>query len=96
MTLTLRNLPPEVVRAVKKRARSGGTSATRAVVALLEKAAGVGAKKHARQAHDDLDELFGSMSAREASEIEQSVAEQRRIEIRFAEPARRYQQTTSG
>jgi hypothetical protein len=80
MTLTLRNLPPEVAKAVKRRARSGRTSATRAVVELLEEAAGVSEGARGRQVHHDLDDLFGSMSAREANELEKAICDQRRID----------------
>lgn len=79
MTLTLRNLPPEVVKAVKKRARAGRTSATKAVVTLLEKATGVGGAKRVREIHHDMEDFFGSLDDREAAELEQSLAEQRRI-----------------
>ena len=80
MTLTLRNLPPEVIQAVKRRARNKRTSATRAVIEMLEEAAGVARSGRRRQAHHDLDDLFGSLSRREADELEKAVRDQRRID----------------
>jgi hypothetical protein len=80
MTLTLRNLPPEVEKAVLRRARERGTSASRAVVELLEEVTGAGRNKRRRHVYHDLDGLFGSLSVREASELERSVREQRTID----------------
>lgn len=80
MTLTLRNLPPEVAKAVKRRARSGRTSATRAVVELLEEAAGLAGGVRGREAHHDLDDLFGSLSSKDAKELEKAIRDQRRID----------------
>jgi hypothetical protein len=80
MTLTLRNLPREVEEAVLKRARERGTSATKAVLELLEEATGATRRGKRKQVHHDLDALFGSLSPREAAELEKSVAEQRTID----------------
>jgi len=80
MTLTLRNLPPEVERAVMKRARENGTSASRAVVQLLEEATGTGGKKKRGLVHHDLDALFRSMSEHEAAELQKAVLGQRTVD----------------
>ena len=79
-TLTLRNLPPDVAKAVQRRAREKGTSVTKAVVSLLEEAAGIRGKKRGTVVYHDLDDLFGSMSAKDAVQLEQAIREQRMVD----------------
>jgi len=76
--LTLRNLPEPVAKAVRERAAGHDVSLNRAVIQLLEEALGPKGKKPRRR--DDLDALFGSLTAGEAKSLERSVAEQRRID----------------
>jgi hypothetical protein len=80
MTLTLRKLSAELVQEVKRRARNGRTSATRAAIEMLEQAAGVARGGRRRPAHHDLDDLFGSLSRKEADDLEKAMRDQRRID----------------
>ena len=76
--ITLRNIPPEVDRAIQKRVRETG-SINKAVISLLEECIGVQKKKSVRRYHD-LDKLAGSWSKREADEFDRALAEQRQID----------------
>jgi hypothetical protein len=79
--ITLRNLPPELARAVRKEADRQRTSINRAVISLLERKT-EGRKKRTREttAHDDLDALAGSWTAQEAAEFDKALAAQRSID----------------
>lgn len=78
--VTLRKLPPEVVRAVQRRARERGTSISKAVVSLLEEATGVRPRRGAATLHHDLDALAGSWTEEEARAFERTLREQRRVD----------------
>lgn len=78
--VTLRKLPPDVVKVIQRRARERGTSITRAVVSLLEDAAGIRRTKRGPLLHDDLDSLAGSWTKEEATAFERALSEQRRID----------------
>lgn len=75
--ITLRNLPDPVARAVRERAATYHVSLNKAVIGLLEEATGSVATPPHR--YDDMDRLFGSLSAEGAEAIERSVAEGRQI-----------------
>ena len=78
--ITLRNIPPDVARALQRRARESGKSYNQTVLALLTEALGLlpGAKQRVR--HADLDHLIGSWSAARARELDASIAAQRRTD----------------
>jgi hypothetical protein len=79
--VTLRNLPPEVAKAIRKEARKKGTSINKAVINLLEGKAGVRGKKTARKTvYRDLDSLAGAWTAKEAAEFDEALAAQRAID----------------
>lgn len=77
--ITVRNIPPELARVIRQKAKKEKTSLNRAVISLLEKAAGVG-KPRTEEVHTDLDRFFGCMSKEEAQEIDRAIWEQRQIE----------------
>jgi hypothetical protein len=77
--ITVRNLPPEVERAIKERARRDRSSLNRAVGALLEEATGhrtVGK----RSRHHDFDKYAGRWGKAEADAFDASLRDQRRID----------------
>jgi antitoxin FitA-like protein len=76
--ITVRNIPPGVAKAVKAKARKEGLSLNRAVVSLLEEAAGVAARAKP-VVHHDLDHLAGTWSQAEYDEFMESLREQRLI-----------------
>ena len=80
--ITLRNLPPEVAKAVRKEADQQRTSINKAVINLLERKA-EGRKKRRREiaSYDDLDALAGSWTAQEAAEFDKALAAQRTIDL---------------
>jgi len=76
--ITVRNLPPEVAKAVKEKARREGLSLNRAIVRLLEEA--TGGKRPRKVIHDDLDHLAGRWSEKEYEDFMAALREQRRID----------------
>jgi hypothetical protein len=76
--ITVRNLPPAVVKAVKEKARREKLSLNKAIVALLEEATGSKAAK--RVLHRDLDHLAGRWSEQEYRDMTEAVREQRQID----------------
>lgn len=78
MVLTLRNLPPHLASAIRRRAHERGTSLTRAVISLLEDA--LGAKQDMGPRYHDLDDLAGSWAREEAAVFEEALRDQRGID----------------
>lgn len=79
--ITLRNLPPEIEKVVRKEADRQRTSINKAVISLLErKAEGHKKKKSRLKQYDDLDTLAGSWTKKEASEFNKALAAQRTID----------------
>ena len=78
-TITLRNLPPEVEREVRKQAKEKGISANKAVIGLLEEHLGRRTKGKNKK-HHDLDHLFGSWTKKQSEEFDKALAEQREID----------------
>lgn len=78
--VTLRNLPPELARLIRRKADEGRTSLNRAVISLLEKSAGIRGKKKEKPLHHDLDALAGSWTEEEASVFDEALAWQRAID----------------
>jgi hypothetical protein len=62
--ITLRNLPPDVARAIRRTAQEKNISANRAVIGLLEKNTRAARKKRPTL-HHDLDQRAGSWSKSE-------------------------------
>lgn len=81
--ITLRNLPPELARAVQQRAKHKKTSVNKAVIDLLEESAGTRAHTSAPIRYHDLDHLAGTWTEKEAAMFETLLTEQRRIDSEF-------------
>ncbi len=79
--ITLRNLPPELAKIVRKKAEQKGMSINKAVISLLEESTGTSRKKREKKVlYHDLDTLAGLWTKEEALEFEKAVAAQRTIE----------------
>ena len=78
MTITVRNLPPAVAKAVRDRARKENLSLNRAVICLLEEA--TGGPRARKVVHHDLDHLAGRWSEEEYQQFMTALAEQRPID----------------
>ena len=77
--ITVRNLPPEVAKAVKEKARREKLSLNKAVVRLLEEATGV-EKGKKKVVHHDLDRFFGTWTKEEADAFDEAMREHRQID----------------
>lgn len=77
--ITLRNLPGELARRLRRKADREGLSLNRAVITVLEEAFGLAGRKRAT-VHHDLDFLVGSLSKGDAIGLERSIKTQRRID----------------
>ena len=76
--ITLRNIPPEIQKAIRKRAGADGLSLNKTVLRMLEEASG--RRKARRELNDDLDHLAGSWSEEEAAAFEAALLEQRKVD----------------
>jgi len=81
-TITVRNIPPEVSKLIRDRARRKRLSANRAVLDLLLERAGSQTVRP-EQLHHDLDELAGAWSRREATEFDKELSAQRTMDGRL-------------
>jgi len=78
--VTLRNLPPNLDRTIRERAKKKGVSVNKVVIGLLQDHLGESEPKTVRRYHD-LDELAGSWSEEEAKAFERALAKQRGIDL---------------
>ena len=79
--LTVRNLPPEVVRIIRRKASEKRTSANKAVISLLEERVGIrGKEKGQAPVYHDLDALAGSWTKEEAAAFDKALRRQRGID----------------
>jgi hypothetical protein len=77
--ITLRNIPPDVARAVERRASRESQSLNKAVLELV--AEGAGLKNRARKVrHTDLDSLFGTWSKKQADAFDRQLRELRTVD----------------
>ncbi len=77
--ITVRNLPPEVAKAVREKARKEKLSLNKAVVRLLEEATGVEKAKQ-KVLHHDLDRFAGTWTEAEYQEFREATKEHRQID----------------
>ena len=77
--ITVRNLPPEVAKAVKEKARKEKLSLNKAIVRLLEEATGV-EKGKKKVVHHDLDRFFGTWTKQEADAFDEAMRAHRQID----------------
>lgn len=82
--ITLRNLPPQVAKAIRDKAKKERRSLNRTVIALLEEATVTEVKPKAGlvEIHHDLDDLFGTWSKKEADEFDAFLATSRAVDPR--------------
>jgi hypothetical protein len=74
VTISLRNLPPDVAEAIIETSRREGISITEAALRLLQQAL------RTPERNPDFDEFFGVWSKEEAGVFDAALAEMRRIE----------------
>ena len=77
--ITLRNIPADLDKAIRKRARSKRVSVNKAVIGLLEEHLTQGKVKGA-ELHHDLDDLCGSWTDDDAVAFNRALAKQRTID----------------
>ncbi|MFA5183880.1 MAG: hypothetical protein WC405_21460 [Syntrophales bacterium] len=78
--LTIRNIPPDVAREIKKRSDESGLSASGTIIELVREALGLKKAKKAAVVHKDLDFLIGAGTKEEISEMKEGLAGQRRVD----------------
>ena len=78
--ITLRNLPPDLAKAVRREAERKQTSINKAVISLLESKVDIQKKKDRKPHYQELDALAGSWSKKEAAEFDKALAAQRPID----------------
>jgi len=80
--ITLRDVPPELARLIRRRAEQEKMSLNKTVVRLLEEGTGLlQKKKKGKPLYDDLDALAGAWTQKEAREFEQALEKQRAIDL---------------
>ena len=79
--ITLRGIPVDIERMIKREADRKGLSLNKAFISLLEKTTGTKEKAQKRKSlHHDLDHLCGIWTKREADEFIKNVELQRTID----------------
>jgi len=79
--ITLRGIPVEIERMIKKEAERKGLSLNKAFISLVEKATGTKEKMQKRKSmRHDLDHLCGIWTKRDAEEFTKNVEFQRTID----------------
>ena len=78
-TITVRNLPPEVSRAIRDRARRRKTSLSQAAGELLAEATGA-TRRQEPILNRDFEEFAGTWTEEEAAEFDAFLAEHRKID----------------
>lgn len=78
--ITVRNLPPDVARAIRVKASKEGLSLNRTVAKLLAQATGHAPREGpVSTTHDDLDEFAGAWTEQEADDFDAYLKEQRSV-----------------
>jgi hypothetical protein len=80
MTISLRNLPPEVEKAILETSQREGISRNKATLRLLQ------ASLHKPAINTDFDEFFGTWSSEEADAFDAALAEMRKVDPADWEP----------
>jgi hypothetical protein len=79
--LTIRGIPDEVERAIRKEAGKKGVSLNKAALAVLERAGGASRRgKRKANLYHDLDHLCGIWNKKQADEMEKHAALHREID----------------
>lgn len=77
--ITIRSIDPKLRAAIEREARRRGQSLNRTVLALLGEATGTRPNPEP-ETFDDLDELAGTWSAREARRFDKAIGAQRQVD----------------
>ncbi len=77
--ITLRNIPPEIQKAIRAKARQKRISANKAVIELLQERVGM-LEGRTKPVHHDLDDLAGAWSEAEASAFDKTIRRARTID----------------
>jgi hypothetical protein len=77
--ITVRNVPPRLAQAIRRRAKERGLSLNKAIITILEESIGEGRQERRRDYHD-LDHLFGTWTAEDAETFDADLSNQRRID----------------
>lgn len=77
--ITLRNIPPEIQKAIRAKAKQKRISMNRAVLELLQEQLGTPGKKR-KKIYTDLDHLAGTWTEAEAKEFDEILRQQRQID----------------
>ncbi|KAF0221365.1 MAG: hypothetical protein FD174_503 [Geobacteraceae bacterium] len=72
-TMTLRGIDERIAAALKEKARKEGTSVNALMLRVLKESLGIEKKKRS-VVYDDLDQLAGTWSKKDAAEFEQATA----------------------
>jgi len=79
--ITIRGIPADVEKAVKKEAARRKTSLNKALVSILERGAGnIAPQKRSPVQYHDLDHLAGLWAKEEAAEFDKALDAQRKID----------------
>jgi hypothetical protein len=78
--ITIRNIPPELARAIRRKTQESGLSFNKAVIALLEERHGQNQKTAKGVTHHDLDDLAGTWSREEAAQFDKALRAQRQVD----------------
>ena len=78
--VTLRKIPPELVRVIERRSRQTGKSLNRTIIEALEESLLNRSKRKEPHLNHDLDWMFGTWTKQEADEFDKALAEQRTID----------------
>ena len=78
--ITLRNVPPQVARAIRHKAATEGTSLNKAVIGLLEEHLGTSGRLRRKVLYHDLDFMAGLWTREEADAFDRTLAEQRVVD----------------
>ena len=79
-TVTVRQIPPTLARVIDQRARRTRSSVNKAVLGLLEEAAGLATRKTEPVRHHDLDALAGVWTRDEAKQFDRALRAQRPVD----------------
>lgn len=79
--ITLRSIPDEVEKSVRKEAERKGVSLNKAIIALLERSVGTKTlEKKKRVVYHDLDHLAGLWLREEAASFDKTLKAQRKVD----------------
>ncbi len=79
--ITLRNVPEPIDNAIRKKAKKQGLSINKALVQILEEHLGEKKTQAGKHRFHDLDALAGSWTEEDAIAFDQTLAQQRAIDL---------------